>query len=122
MTKNGRSATGEIDMGRDLISLDLGNGEVVHIPENPVSTETVHIRRDLDDIGTGHSPRSQGNAGITYILGRIKLGIQSPQRKGNLVMLLLGTYFYVNGISFEKTHFICIWVNLSRFKMIIISG
>ena len=35
---------------------------------------------------------------------------------------MLGTYFYVIGISFEKTHFTCIWVNLSRFKMIITSG
>ena len=31
------------------------------------------------------------------------------------------TYFYVIGISFDKTHFTCIWVNLSRFKMIITS-
>ena len=36
--------------------------------------------------------------------------------------ILLGTYFYVIGISFDKTHFICIWVNLSRFKMIITSA
>ena len=49
---------GEIDMGRGLISLDLGNGEVVHIPRNPVSTETVRIRGDPDDIGTGHFPES----------------------------------------------------------------
>ena len=35
---------------------------------------------------------------------------------------MLGTYFYVIGISFDKTHFICIWVNLSRFKMIITRG
>ena len=35
---------------------------------------------------------------------------------------LLGTYFYVIGISFDKTHFIRIWVNLSRFKIIITSG
>ena len=35
---------------------------------------------------------------------------------------LLGTYFYVIGINFDKTHFICIWVNLSKFKMIITSG
>ena len=69
---------GEIDMGKDLISPDLGNGEVVHIPKNPVSTETVHIRGDLDDIRTGHSPGSQGNAKIAHVLGRIKLGIQSP--------------------------------------------
>ena len=66
---------GEIDMGKDLISPDLGNGEVVHIPKNPVSTETVHIRGDLDDIGTGHSSGSQGNAEIAHVLGRIKLGI-----------------------------------------------
>jgi len=74
-------------MGQGLISSDLGNGEVVHIPRNPVSTETVHICEDLDDIRTGHFPESQGNAEIAYVLGRIKLGIQSPQRKGSLVML-----------------------------------
>ena len=74
MTNNGRSATGEIDMGRDLISPDLSYGDVVHIPGNPVSTETVHIHGDLDDIGTGHSPGSQGNAEIAHVLGRIKLG------------------------------------------------
>ena len=73
-------------MGRDLISPNHNNGEVVHIPENPVSTETVHIHRDLDDIGAGHSPESQGNAEITHILGKIKLGTQSPQRRGGLEM------------------------------------
>ena len=88
MTKNGRSATGGIDMARDLISPDLGNGKVVHIPWNPISTETVHIRGDLDDIGISQSPRSQGNAEIAHVLGRIKLGIQSPQRKGGLKMPL----------------------------------
>ena len=36
--------------------------------------------------------------------------------------ILSGTYFYVIGISFDKTHFTCILVNLSRFKMIITSG
>ena len=86
MTKNGRLTTGEIDMGRDLIIPDLGNGEVIHIPGNPVSTEIVHIRGDLDNIGTGYSPESQGNAEITYVLRRIKSGIQSPQRKGGLEM------------------------------------
>ena len=35
---------------------------------------------------------------------------------------MLGTYFHVIDISTDKTHFICIWVNLSRFKMIITSG
>ena len=35
---------------------------------------------------------------------------------------VLGTYFYVIGISFDKMHFTCIWINLSRFKMIITSG
>ena len=32
------------------------------------------------------------------------------------------TYFYIIGISFDKTHFAYIWVNLSKFKMIITSG
>ena len=35
---------------------------------------------------------------------------------------LLRIYFYVIGIFFDKMHFTCIWVNLSRFKMIITSG
>ena len=34
----------------------------------------------------------------------------------------LRTYFYVIGICFDITHFTCIWVNLSRFKMIFTSG
>ena len=37
-------------------------------------------------------------------------------------MVLLGTYFYVIGISFDKMHSTCIWVNLSRFKIIVTSG
>ena len=35
---------------------------------------------------------------------------------------MLGLYFYVFGISYDKMHFTYIWVNLSRFKMIITSG
>ena len=87
MTNNGRSASGEIDMGRDLISPDLGYDEVIYIPKNPISTETIHIRRDLDDIGTGLPPGSRGNAETTHVLGKIKLGTQSPRRKGGLEML-----------------------------------
>ena len=87
MTNNRRSASGEIDMGRDLISPDLDYGKVVHIPENPISTKTVHIRGDLDDIGTGLPPGSRGNAETAHVLGKIKLGTQSPQRKGGLEML-----------------------------------
>ena len=34
---------------------------------------------------------------------------------------LLGSYFYVIGILYEKMYFTCIWVNLSEFKMIITS-
>ena len=75
-------------MGRDLIISDLGNGEVIHIPGNPISTKTVHIRGDLDNIGISHSPENQGNAKIAHVLERIKLGIQSPQRKGGLKMPL----------------------------------
>ena len=87
MTKKGRLATGEIDMGRDLISPDHDNDEVVYIPENPVNTETIHIRGDLDDIGTDHSLESQGKVETAHVLGRIKSGIQSPQRTGGLIML-----------------------------------
>ena len=43
MTKNGRLTTGEIDIGRDLISPDLNYGEFVHILENPIGIETVRI-------------------------------------------------------------------------------
>lgn len=86
MTNNGRSATREIDMGRDLINSDLGYDEVVHILGNPINTETVHICGDLDDIGIGLPPESQGSAKIAHILGRINLGTQSPQRRGGLEM------------------------------------
>ena len=58
MTKKGEPTVGEIDMGRGLISPVLVNSKVVHIPGNPVSTEIVRIRRDPDDIGTGHALES----------------------------------------------------------------
>ena len=86
MTNNGRLATGEIHRGRDLINSDLGYDEVVHILVNPISTETVHIHEDLDDIGIGLPLGSQGSAEIAHILGRINLGTQSPQRRGGLEM------------------------------------
>ena len=35
---------------------------------------------------------------------------------------LLGLYFYVIGISYDKMHFTYIWVNLSKFKMIVTGG
>ena len=35
---------------------------------------------------------------------------------------LLGLYFYVIGILYDKTHFTYIWINLSGFKMIITNG
>jgi len=35
---------------------------------------------------------------------------------------VLGPYFYVIDISYDKTHFTYIWVNPSRFKMIITSS
>ena len=78
MTNNKRLASGEIDMGWDLISLDLDYSEVIHILENPISTETVHVRWDLDDIGTGLPLGSQGNTEIAHVLRRINLGTQSP--------------------------------------------
>ena len=34
---------------------------------------------------------------------------------------LLGSYFYIIDISYDKMHFTSIWVNLSRFKIIITS-
>ena len=72
MTKKGRSTTREIDMGRGLISPDLGNGEVIHIPGNPIGTKTVHTREGLDEIGTGLPPGNRGNAKTVHILGKIK--------------------------------------------------
>ena len=87
MTNNGRSTSGEIDMGRDLISLDLGYSKVVHIPKNPISTESVHIRGDLDSIGTSLPPGNRGNIETAHVLGKIKLGTQSPRRKDGLEML-----------------------------------
>ena len=86
MTSNRRSKLGEIDIERDLISPDLDYDEVVHILVNPISTETIHIREDLDDIGIGLPLGSQGSAEIAHILGRINLGTQSPQRRGGLEM------------------------------------
>ena len=35
---------------------------------------------------------------------------------------LLGSYFYIIAISYDKTYFTCIWVNLSRFKTNITSS
>ena len=49
----------------------------------------------------------------------------SPQSPSSLPLLpspLLGSYFYVIDISYDKTHVTCIWINSSRFKMIITSG
>ena len=75
-------------MGKDLISLDLDFSVVIHILENPIDTETVHIRWDLDEIGTSLPPGSQGNAEIAHILRKIKLETQFLRRKGDLGMLL----------------------------------
>ena len=36
----------------------------------------------------------------------------------NYTRLLLGSYFYVVGICYEKTHITCIWVELSGFENI----
>ena len=87
MTNNGKSASGEIDMGRDLISPDLDCGEVVYILENPTTTETVHIHGDLDEIGTGLPPGSLGNNETAHIVGKIRLETHTPRRKGGLGML-----------------------------------
>ena len=86
MTNSRRSATEEIDIGRDLISPDLGYNEVVHIPGKPISTETVHIRGGLEDIGTSLPLGNRGNAKIAHVLGRTRLRTQSPQRKVGLEM------------------------------------
>ena len=48
--------------------------------------------------------------------------LQTPSSPPLFPSPLLGSYFYVIGISYDKTHVTCIWVNSSRFKMIITSG
>ena len=53
----------------------------------PISIKTVHIRRDLNDIGTGLPPWSRSNVKTAHILVKIKFEIQSPGRKGGLRML-----------------------------------
>ena len=87
MTGNRRLELGEIDTEKDLISPDLDYDEVVHIPENPISTETVRIQEGLDEIGTGLPPGNRGNAKTVHILRKIKLETRSPQKKGDLGML-----------------------------------
>jgi len=72
MTANRRTRLGEIDTKRDPISLDLDSGEVVHIPGNPIDTETVRTREGLDEIGTGLPPGNRGNAETIHILRKIK--------------------------------------------------
>ena len=72
MTGNRRTRLGEIDMKRDLISLDLDCCEVVHIPGNPIGTETVRTREGLDEIRTGLPPRNRGNTETVHTLGKIK--------------------------------------------------
>ena len=72
MTGNRRMGLGEIDMKRDPISLDFDCGEVIHIPWNPIGTETVRTREGLDEIGTGLPPRNRGNTETVHTLGKIK--------------------------------------------------
>ena len=72
MTGNRRTGLGEIDTKRDPISLDLDYGEVIHIPRNPIGTETVRTREGLDEIGTGLLLGNRGNAETVHILRKIK--------------------------------------------------
>ena len=72
MTCNRRMGLREIDMKRDLISLDLNSGEVVHILGNPIGTETVRTQEGLNEIGTDLPPGNQGNTKAVHILGKIK--------------------------------------------------
>ena len=87
MTGNRRSELGEIDTERDLISLDLDYGEVVHIPGNSINTKTVRTREGLNEIGAGLPPENWGNVKTVHILKKIKGETRSPQKKGNLGML-----------------------------------
>ena len=50
----------------------------------------------------------------------LPLHLNWPLKKKKFIVL--GLYFYVFGISYDKMHFTYIWVNLSRIKMIITSG
>ena len=72
MTSNRRMGSGEIDMKRDPISLDLDCNGVVHIPGNHIGTETICTREGFDEIGTGLPPGKQGNAEAVHILRKIK--------------------------------------------------
>ena len=67
-------------MERDLISLDLDYGKVVHIPNNPIGTETVRIREDLDKVVTDLPLGGRGNAETAHILGKFKLETRSPRK------------------------------------------
>ena len=42
--------------------------------------------------------------------------LEYSNNKCYLSTFMLGSYFYVVGISFVKKHFTCIWVVLSVFK------
>ena len=54
------------------------------------------------------------------IFRNIKEGIfHKHQDRNKNLFLSVRDIFLVISISFDKTHFTCIWVNLSRFKMII---
>ena len=59
-------------MKRDPITLDLDCSEVVHIPRNPIGTETVRTREGLDEIGTSFPPGNRGNTKTVHVLRKIK--------------------------------------------------
>ena len=106
--------------------------DVVSMPSSPEPSTLVHetqqahheLSPSSEQKGTstslvkGPSSRVRLNHPITNILG----SLNDNMRLRSKALSVLGTYFYVIGISFDKMHFTCIWVNLSRFKMINISG
>lgn len=51
----------------------------------------------------------------------IRIAILTTMLISKLLFFLLRIYFYIIGISFDKTDFTCIWVYQRRFKMIITS-
>ena len=75
----------------------------------------------------------QMNVKTTFFNGDLKEEIYMDQLEGfimpsnehevcKLLKFLLGSYFYVIGITYEKMYFTCTWINSSRSKMIVTSG
>ena len=90
-----------------------------------------HKAQDTNSSLFLHAPHHSISSLLTYPQATLPLPPHSPhlpppspQSPSSLPFLpspLLGSYFYVIDISYDKMHVTCIWVNLSRSKTIIIS-